>query len=168
VTEEKIDAGRPARGALGTRIAAVVILVVAAVVLADAIRISAEGGFGPSKPGFFPMIVGIGLVAFGIAFLLRTTAVPDLTLREQAQAEHTETHWRTLWTVIIALVVYAYVIEPLGYIIATTLFFFGIAWVGGSRKWIRDLIVAVLFATVIYFGFTQLLGVRLPAGLLGI
>lgn len=168
MTEEKIDAGRPARGALGTRIAAVVILVVAAVVLADAIRISAEGGFGPSQPGFFPLIVGIGLVAFGIAFLLRTTALPDLPLREQAQDEHAETHWRTLWTVIIGLVVYAYLMDPLGYIIATTLFFVAMSRVAGSRKWIRDIIVALLFAIVVYFGFTELLGVRLPAGLLGI
>lgn len=158
------ESGRPARGALGTRIAAVVILAVAAVVLADAVRIGVAGGFGPSEPGFFPIIVGVGLAVFGIAFLLRTTVVPDLSLREQAAEEHATTHWRTLWGVIAALAIYAVLLEPLGYILTTSLFFLAVNRIAGSRRWVRDVIVAVLLAAVLYVGFTELLGVRLPVG----
>ncbi|GAA2177180.1 tripartite tricarboxylate transporter TctB family protein [Arthrobacter parietis] len=157
---------RPGAGKLGIRITAVVILLGAAVVLFDAIRVSIDGGFGPQQPGFFPIIVGIGLVLFGLAFLVRATLKPDHALEEQAAAEHTDTHWRTLWIVIVALVAYAALLSPLGYLIATTIFFVGIAWVAGSRKVVRDVIIAVLFSAAIYFGFTELLGVRLPGGLL--
>lgn len=157
---------RPGAGKLGILIAAIVILLGAAVVLFDAIRISIDGGFGPQQPGFFPLIVGIGLVGFGLAFLLRATVKPDQALVEQAAEEHTDTHWRTLWIVVIALVIYAALLDPLGYIIATSVFFVGIAWVAGSRKLIRDVIIAVLFSAAVYFGFTELLGVRLPGGLL--
>ncbi|THJ65858.1 tripartite tricarboxylate transporter TctB family protein [Arthrobacter echini] len=157
---------RPGAGMLGLRIAAVVILLGAAVVLIDAIRISISGGFGPQQPGFFPLIVGIGLVGFGVAFLVRSTLKPDRALVEQADEEHRDTHWRTLWTVVVALLVYVAVLDPLGYIIATSIFFVGIARVAGSRRLIRDVIIAVLFSAAVYFGFTELLGVRLPDGLL--
>ncbi|GAB3547580.1 tripartite tricarboxylate transporter TctB family protein [Arthrobacter tumbae] len=157
---------KPGAGKLGIRIAAVVILLGAAVVLFDAIRVSINGGFGPQQPGFFPMIVGIGLVGFGLAFLIRATLKPDHALEEQAAAEHKDTHWRTLWVVVVALVIYAALLDPVGYIIATSVFFVGIAWLAGSRKIIRDVIIAVLFSAAVYFGFTELLGVRLPGGLL--
>lgn len=156
----------PSTGRLGTRIAAVVVVLGAAVVLVDAIRIASSGGFGPQQPGFFPLIVGIGLVVFGVAFLVRATAAPDRALLEQAAEEHARTHWRTLWAVIGALVVYAVLLEPLGYILATAVFFVVVARLAGSRHLLRDVVVAVLFSAAVYFGFTELLGVRLPAGLL--
>lgn len=158
----------PSDGKLGTRIAAVVIVLGAAVVLVDAIRIARTGGFGPQEPGFFPLIVGIGLVVFGVAFLVRATAVPDTVLMEEAAHEHDRTHWRTLWAVIGVLVVYAVLLEPLGYILATAVFFVVVARLAGSHKLLRDVVVAVLFSAAVYFGFTELLGVRLPPGVLNL
>ncbi|WP_049822817.1 tripartite tricarboxylate transporter TctB family protein [Arthrobacter sp. H41] len=151
---------------MGIRIAAVVIVLAAAVVLYDAIRISLNGGFGPQQPGFFPLIVGVGLVCFGVAFLVRATLKPDQALLDQAAIHHGDTHWRTLWAVIGSLLLYSVVLEPLGYILATSIFFMGTAWIAGSRKLVRDLIVAVVFSAAVYFGFTEILGVRLPSGLL--
>lgn len=166
MTQGNTDSALLSRGKLGTRIAAAVIVIGASVVLVTAFQIGSRGGFGPQKPGFFPIIVGVGLVVFGLAFLVRTTVKPDYSLREQADEGHAETRWRTLWTVIVCLVIYAVILKPLGYVLATVLFFFAVAWIGGSRQWIRDIIVAVLFSVIIYLGFTELLGVRLPAGLL--
>lgn len=153
-------------GRLGIRIAAVVIVLGALVVLFDAIRISLDGGFGPQQPGFFPLIVGVGLVGFGVAFVVRATLKPDRALLDQAAIHHADTHWRTLWAVIALLVIYAVVLDPVGYIVATSVFFVGIARIAGSRKLVRDIIVAIVFSAAVYFGFTELLGVRLPAGLL--
>lgn len=157
---------RPSAGRLGTRIAAAAIVLGAAVVLVDAVRISRAGGFGPQQPGFFPLIVGIGLVLFGLAFLLRTTALPDPVLLEQAAQEHGRTHWRTLWSVIAVLVLYALLLKPLGYVLATATFFVVVARLAGSHQPLRDVVVAVLFSAAVYLGFTELLGVRLPAGVL--
>lgn len=157
---------RPARGKLGARAAAVVILAGAVVVLVDAISIALDGGIGPQQSGFFPMIVGLGLIIFGLAFLVRTTVWPDPVLMEHVSEEHREIHWVTLWLGVAGLVAYALLLDPLGYIIATFLFILALAWVTGSRHWIRDILVGILFPTAVYFGFTELLGVRLPAGLL--
>ncbi|NMR28533.1 tripartite tricarboxylate transporter TctB family protein [Crystallibacter degradans] len=153
-------------GKSGIRIAAVVLLLGAAIILYDAISISERGGLAPGEPGFFPMAVGVGLVVVSLLFLLRTTLMQDKALFVYAAEEQSETHWNTVWLVIAALVAYAFVLQPVGYIVSTSLFFVGIAWVAGSRRWIRDIIVAVLFSAAIYFGFTELLGVRLPAGIL--
>lgn len=151
----------------GARVAAGVLLLGGAVVLFEAIGIAADSGAGPQQSGFFPLIVGIGLVFFGLAFGIRTTLRPDEAMLARAAEEHRNTHWRTLWIVIAGLLVYAFLLDPLGYIIATTLFLAATVWVVGRRTVVRDILIAVLFATAVYFSFTELLGVRLPAGLLG-
>lgn len=135
-------------------------------ILFDAIGIAAEGGIGPQQPGFFPMIVGIGLVVFGLAFLATTTLWQDRELLEHASEEHEGIHWATVWLAIAGLVAYSFLLAPLGYIIATCLFILALTWVAGSRTWIQNVAVAVLFPIAVYLGFTELLGVRLPAGLL--
>lgn len=167
MTESPAEAApRPREGKLGVRIAAVVLLVAAGIILYDAISISERGGLAPGEPGFFPMAVGVGLVVTSVLFLLRTTVWPDHDLFEHAGEEQSETHWLTVWLVIAALVAYAFVVQPVGYIIATAVFFVGVAWLAGSRKWIRDVIVAVLFSVAVYFLFTEVFGIRLPPGIL--
>jgi len=36
----------------------------------------------------------------------------------------------------------------------------------GSRNYLRDIAIAIVLAVVVYYGFTEGLGVRLPAGVL--
>lgn len=157
---------RSPRGKLGARAAAAVIIAGGVVILTDAISIAVAGGIGPQQAGFFPMIVGVGLLLFGLAFLARTTRWPDPELMAQAAHEHRGIDWWTLWLAVAAMVGYAFVLAPLGYIIATFLFILAVTWVAGSRRWVQNLLVAALFPTAVYYGFTQLLGVQLPAGLL--
>lgn len=160
------SAGRAGAGRLGLLVAAAVILLGGAIVLYDAVRIASSTGFGPQQSGFFPVIVGVGLVIFGLLFLARTTIWPDRLLFEHAALEHTESGWLRLWGAVVGLVIYAVLLDPMGYIITTALFFVGIARIVGSRRLVRDVIVGVAFAVAAYFAFTEFLGVRLPAGLL--
>ena len=69
--------------------------------------------------------------------------------------------------VVALLVGYAILLDPIGYILTTFVLFVGVAALLGSRSWRRDLVVGVLLSVAIYFSFTQLLAVRLPAGVLG-
>ena len=50
--------------------------------------------------------------------------------------------------------------------VATTLFLPAAARILGSRNLVRDVTVGLVLAVVVYFGFTEFLGVRLPAGVL--
>ena len=157
---------QPSSGKLGSRIAAVAILVFAGVVFYEAIRVSEQGGLAPSQPGFFPMIVGVGLLVFGGVFLLQTTLWPDRELTKHAAESQAETHWLSVGLVAAVLLVYVFVLGVLGYIVATALFFVTVAQIVGSHHLIRDIAIGIGLSVVIYFGFTELLGVRLPAGLL--
>ena len=63
---------------------------------------------------------------------------------------------------------YALLVVPLGYLIATALLFFGAARVLGSRQLVRDIVVALVLTIVVYIAFTRFLDISLPEGVLGL
>lgn len=156
----------PRRGILGPRIAAGLLLVFGLIVLYQTLQIRQGGGYSVVGPRVFPLIVSLGLMGLGTLFLLRTTLIPDKHLIEQAAAEEQITHWPSVGMLVAALVVYAFALQPLGYVVATALFWLIAARLLGSRQPLRDVVVSIAVAVVIYVGFTRFLGVRLPAGLL--
>lgn len=159
----------PPRSFLGPRIAAVAILAFGLFVLFGTFQISERSGYSTVGPGFFPLVIAVGLLVFGALFLLRTTVRQDRYLGEKAAAEGAATYWPTVGLVAAALLVYAFTLRPLGYIVATALFFPAVAYVLGSvglRMLVRNLAIGTILAVIVYFGFTELLGVRLTEGLL--
>lgn len=166
-TERREEPGdrAPQGGLTGARIAGVVLVLFGLLVLYQTVGIIAEGGLAPDSPGVFPLVVSVGLVAFGGIFLFNTFFRPDPALLETVAVEGEKSDWRKFGLILAALIVYVLLLAPLGYILATTLFFVATAWAMGSRRYIRDTIIGVLFSAVIYFGFTELLNVRLPPGI---
>jgi putative tricarboxylic transport membrane protein len=55
-------------------------------------------------------------------------------------------------------------LEYAGFVVSAFLFIVAVSRVLGSRSLIRDLIVAVVLPLAIYFPFTRLLDIFLPAG----
>jgi putative tricarboxylic transport membrane protein len=154
-------------GFLGLRLLAVTLLALGLVALYYTFQIRQGAGYSVVGTLFFPLVVVIGLVGLSLILLLRTTPLlPDHELRERAAAEATMTHWRTVGLTALALVIYAFTLNLLGYIIATSLFFPGVARVLDSRQPLRDFIIGAVLSIIIYVSFTRFLGVRLPAGLL--
>lgn len=154
------------RGKWASRVAAVAILAAGSVILYDALSISAEGGFGPRQSGFFPLVVAIGVLMFGAAFLARTTVWLDRGLTEQVARVQAGIHWLAAALVAAILVGYAFLLDVLGYIVATMVFFVAVTRVVGSRRLARNLAIGVILSVAVYFGFTEMLDVRLPAGIL--
>ena len=114
----------PPRQWLGPRIAALVILGIGVVALTQAVAIREGAGYSAVGPRFFPMVAALGLLLLGVAFLLRTTPLsPDNELAEQAAAEERTTHWPTVLLIMAVLVIYVFALGPLGYPLATALFF---------------------------------------------
>ncbi len=75
--------------------------------------------------------------------------------------------WRRLAVMVALFVGYALIFVPLGYMLATALYLGVVVTVIDRAKWKRNLVFAVVFAVVVYYGFTELLSVQLPAGVLG-
>lgn len=166
--EDAPDRG-PELSFLGPRIFAMLILGFGLFGLVETFRISGKSGFSPDGPKFFPLIVAVGLLVFGVLFLLSITLRRDRYLGEKAAAEGAATHWPTIGLMAAVLIVYAFLLDPLGYTVATALLFPTLAYVLGSvgrRSILRNLAIEVALGVVVYFSFTELLGVRLPDGLL--
>jgi putative tricarboxylic transport membrane protein len=159
-------ADKASRGLLEARLAAVVVIGLGLVALFGATQVGSGAGYVAVSPWVMPAVVGAGLVALGILLFLRATVRPDLDLARHVEAEAARTDWRTMGLVLVALVVYALTLGPLGYVLATTWFIPTEARILGSRRPGRDVVVGIVLGIVVYIGFTQFLGVRLPAGLL--
>jgi len=160
----------------GPRILAVVLFVLAVILIVSALGINPGRQYSVIGPATFPLAVGIGLLVLAAIFGVRTTVRPDVDLAEQAAEEELACDWRTVGLIALALFGYALALDgfelgpidvpSIGYIPATGLFLPITARILGSRSLLRDVIVGLAIAIVVYFGFTELLGVRLPGGVL--
>jgi putative tricarboxylic transport membrane protein len=74
--------------------------------------------------------------------------------------------WGVLARLAAVLVVYAFIMKPAGFIIASAVLFSGTAYALGSRHFVRDVPIGVALAIAAWFLFSEWLGIRLPAGLL--
>lgn len=154
------------RALLGPRLFAIGVLLLGALLFTESLGIGQTRGYSPVGPSTFPLVVSLGLVMLGLASIVRLSWRPDPDYARDVHAEESATHWRTVALLGAALLAYALSLGPLGYVIPTGAFFAFVAWVLGSRRVLRDLLIGTAGALVIWFAFTQFLGVRLPTGLL--
>jgi putative tricarboxylic transport membrane protein len=153
------------RSYTGPRLVGLALLAGSVSVLVAVTAIPGRGGYGVSGPRFIPLVVAIALIMLSALFLARTVARPDVELAERSAAEDDATHWATPAVLGAALVVYVVALEPLGYPVATVVFFVGVARVLGSRSPVRDVLIGLLLGFGLFTAFTQYLGVALPEGL---
>lgn len=151
---------------LGLRIAALTVIILGGIILTQVPQIGTGAGFIVVGPRIFPMAVGIGLLILGLLLLLRVTLLPDKDLIEEVTAEEASTDWSTTALTLLSLVAYASLLHPLGYTLATALFFPVVGRILGSSQLWRNIIIGLVLGLAIYLIFTRVLGVRLPAGLL--
>lgn len=166
MTSEDPKPASPSRALLGLRLAAVSVIALGGIILTQVSQIGTGAGYMVVRPNVIPIAVGIGILLLGLLFLLRTTFLPDQDLIAEVAAEEATTDWRTTAFGLAVLVAYAALLHPLGYTIATALFFpIGTRVLRSTHLW-RDIIIGLVLGLTIYLVFTRLLGVRLPAGLL--
>ena len=119
-------------------------------------------------PRVIPYIVGAGLVITGLWLAIDVWRgnLPNPDAGDDAEDVDLSlpTDWVTVGIVSAALVVYLLLIERAGFVIASAALFFGAAFGMGSRKYARDVAVAVLLSLGAYFLFTEGLSLRLPKG----
>ena len=175
-TEDRGSSGAQGGSLTGPRILAVILLAVAAVLLVSALGIRQGAGYSVIGPGAVPLVVAVGLLVLAAIFAWRTTLRPDVDLAVQAAEEDFACHWPTVGLIALALFGYALALDgftvgpikvpSLGYIPSTGIFLPLTARILGSRSPLRDVLAGFGIAIVVYFGFTEFLGVRLPGGLL--
>lgn len=133
-----------------------------AFVAAFAIYEAAHLPFGSIRApdaGFFPISLSVLLLLASLAIMLRSFARGGL--------HPVQFSTRSLYVLLaaVALMSYAFVLESIGFVIATTIILLLMMRGFGGMSLRNALLVAVPAVIVAYFGFLQL-GVPLPTGIL--
>jgi putative tricarboxylic transport membrane protein len=143
------------------------LLLLGAIVLIDAKNMLVPPGSGSVGPQVFPTIIGVFILLVAIALTI------EILRGNYGQPEGTEfgeisskTDWKTLGMVTGSILTYPFLIESAGFVVASTIVFFGVGFAYGARKLAKNLLIAIIFALVVYLSFTKLLNVNLPAGIL--
>lgn len=86
---------------------------------------------------------------------------------EEDEPDSTDVQWLTPLLLAAVTVAYAFVLQPVGFLVSTAVFFFAAIWILGSKHLLRDGIIGVILSAAVYFGFTELLSISLPPLILG-
>jgi len=134
--------------ALGTGVAAVTA------------SLPSEGGYAGIGPNFIPAVVAAGIILLGV--WLSIEALTGGWRKRDEQSEVFEPS-PFLW-VSAGLFAHMLLIGWAGFVVAGSVLFFCVARGFGSRRWLRDVAIAVALSVGIYLFFVKLLNVNLPAG----
>lgn len=157
------------------------LLVLGAGYLAAAFLITEpEGGYAAVGPRVFPIGIGTALAALGLRMALRANRTGDDAAADSrapavgsgdtsapAGSPAPAADWRAAAPSALLFLAYAVLLEPAGYLPATTVFIALASRLLGSRRPGRDLLAAFVVTVSVYALFSLLLGLRLPAGFLG-
>ena len=149
-------------------IVCVVLVLVGGFLVYDAL--SLPGGYAkvdPVGPRLFPMVIGIGLLVMAAVLAI---AIPRGSRGEADAGEDIDPNlpsdWRTVGLLIAMFVALIVLVVPLGWAIASALFFAGCATVLGSKHYVRNILIGVVLSVGSFYAFYSGLGIPLPAGIL--
>jgi len=123
-------------------------------------------GYAQIGPRLFPYLIGAGLTICGavLAWHALSGGWRNVPLDQEG---HDAPDWMAFGIISAGVILHMIVIGWAGFIIASTLLFVLIARGFGSKRILRDALIAVVLATVVFFIFTLALGLALPKGPFG-
>lgn len=136
------------------------LITIAAVIAIDASGMRVPPVHAKVGPRFFPLLVSSGLALAGAAIVWqswRKTFEPD---------EIAATDWFAVAVIAAGLILHMNLMRPLGFVPAALVLFMSVTFAFGSRRFLRDGLVGLILVLLAYLGFTRLLGLQLPPGLL--
>jgi len=134
-------------------------------VFVGAFFLPAGGGYAQVGPGVVPRIVGFGLIVIGI-FLIREAFTGGFRGVDEEAEVHLPMHWGYFAWVSAGIIAYGLLVEPLGFVIASTILFVMVAAGFNSVRYLFNAIVGLMLAIVVFAMFNYGLGLSLPAGIL--
>lgn len=130
-------------------------------------------------PSVFPIAIGVGLILASAALLVKgllvrpadheridVAGIEDPDLDDLPYDANPPQSPVKLAVVLVVLLGYVLTFVDLGYVVSTFLFLVILGMYLDRRHPVRNVVYAAAFPAVVYFIFTSLLGVTLPAGIL--
>jgi putative tricarboxylic transport membrane protein len=159
-----MSAVKQGRSELGV---ALLLLLLGAWAIADALRLPELQTRGPVGPKTVPVAVGILLVVTAVLLAVNILrgGRGEQEAGEDVDLEH-GSDWRTLGLLVVAFVANILLIERLGWPVSGAVLFFGTTFALGSRHLIRNAIISVALSVGTWYLFNLGLGIALPVGIL--
>jgi len=135
-----------------------------AFILLETQTIAKTSSYSGVGPRLFPYLIGFGLAACGVvlAWQALTGGWRNLPIDD----DHATPDWIAFATISAGIVLQMAIIAIAAFVIASAILFVLIARGYGSRRLLRDTLIALVLSTVVYLLFTKALGLSLPAGLI--
>ncbi|MEJ7670551.1 MAG: tripartite tricarboxylate transporter TctB family protein [Casimicrobiaceae bacterium] len=148
---------------LGEMLISFALIALGSFVVLETRSIAETQGYAQIGPRLFPYIIGVGLTLCGavLGWHALTGGWRNIPLDQEG---HGAPDWLAFFIISAGIVLHMLVIGWAGFIIASTLLFVLIARGFGSRRLVRDALIAVALAAVVFFVFTSGLGLKLPSG----
>jgi putative tricarboxylic transport membrane protein len=137
--------------------------------MAGAVMIPGEAGYGGVGPNFLPWVVSVALTLCGALLLAEALRGGFRRMEEPSGAERG--HWPGFAWVSAGLLANAALITTLGFILGCTLCFLlavrGFKSAEGRLDWnlaalLKDALIGFAIAAPVYWMFTKLLAINLP------
>ena len=145
------------------------LLILGLVVLYDTSKMLVPPGSGTVGPQVFPYLVSGFVIFISLGLFVQifrgNLGVPEGTEFGEVVEK---TDFKSLAMVAGSMLTYPLLIERAGFIIATSVVFFGVAFAYGAKNLLKNLAISLIFSLVVYFAFSKGLNVSLPAGILGV
>ena len=116
-------------------------------------------------PGFFPLLVGIAMIAFSLRLLIRSLKREE----SPAQKEDPFPKGKDLQRVVViaaTLIFFAVFLNILGYGVCSAILIGAVLRFLGLKSWARIFLISVLTAAFSYLLFASVLEAPLPRGVL--
>lgn len=142
------------------------LFVVAVVVLVDTAGIEQSNAVGFVGPEVFAFIVG------GLLFVLTGLQIIAVLRGERGTPEGVEggvavgePKWKSFALLLLGLLLYASLLEILGFPIMGAVLFFLVATALGAKRRLRLALISIVMSGLIFFSFNEGLQLQLPSGL---
>ena len=125
------------------------------------------GRVSAPRAGFFPFWLGVGLLLSSGILVIKLL----LSAKERPSGDRSllkGSAWRKVFWVVIGILLYAFLLEPLGYLIATSLLMIFFFRASKSQRWFSVVVWSVVVSILTYVLFKVWLQVQFPVGFLGI
>ena len=143
------------------------LLILGIIVVFDTATMLVPPASGTIGPQIFPYLVS------GFLILVSLGIIVQILRGNLGQPEGTEfgdtiekTDFKTLLIVAGTMATYPLLIERAGFVVASTVAFFGVSFAFGAKNTPKNLLVSLIFSLIVYFSFTRGLNVNLPSGIL--
>jgi putative tricarboxylic transport membrane protein len=147
---------------------AVLLLALGGLVLWDTSRISSGlAQTGPVGPKVVPTLIGAVLIvcAVFLAVDVLRGGRGEVEGGEDVDLAH-PSDWRTVLLLVAAFLANVVLIDPVGWWFSGAVLFWGSTYALGSRRYVRDAVIAFALSFLTYYVFAAGLGIGLPAGVL--